>query len=322
MEISNEIKDRISALSKKYDASGQDLLAFLDGLLFADYITYWDYVHLDTLLSLQTPRTPIPDEEIFIMYHQITELYFKLTLHEIKQIATTDNLTTDLFIGKLKRINRYFEALTHSFGVMEKGMDRSQFLDFRLALIPASGFQSVQYRLIEVCSTNFKHLVDQEHRDKYDENSTVEEMYKHIYWKNGATIAETGDKTLTLKQFEKKYTDKILRWANRYETTNMWNMYKGLSEEDQNNEELKNQLKLLDLNVNVYWPLQHYKTAVAYLARRPEDIAATGGTNWQKYLPPRFQKRIFYPDLWTATEKEEWGKSWVESVLKELREGK
>ena len=322
MEISNEIKDRISALSKKYDASGQDLLAFLDGLLFADYITYWDYVHLDTLLSLQTPRTPIPDEEIFIMYHQITELYFKLTLHEIKQIATTDNLTTDLFIGKLKRINRYFEALTHSFGVMEKGMDRSQFLDFRLALIPASGFQSVQYRLIEVCSTNFKLLVDQEHRDKYDENSTVEEMYKHIYWKNGATIAETGDKTLTLKQFEKKYTDKILRWANRYETTNMWNMYKGLSEEDQNNEELKNQLKLLDLNVNVYWPLQHYKTAVAYLARRPEDIAATGGTNWQKYLPPRFQKRIFYPDLWTATEKEEWGKSWVESVLKELREGK
>ncbi len=322
MEITNEIKDRISALSKKYDASGQDLLAFLDGLLFADYITYWDYVHLDTLLSLQTPRTPIPDEEIFIMYHQITELYFKLTLHEIKQIATTDNLTTDLFIGKLKRINRYFEALTHSFGVMEKGMDRSQFLDFRLALIPASGFQSVQYRLIEVCSTNFKHLVDQEHRDKYDENSTVEEMYKHIYWKNGATIAETGEKTLTLKQFEKKYTDKILRWANRYETTNMWNMYKGLSEEDQNNEELKNQLKLLDLNVNVYWPLQHYKTAVAYLARRPEDIAATGGTNWQKYLPPRFQKRIFYPDLWTATEKEEWGKSWVESVLKELREGK
>ncbi len=321
MEITNEIKDRISALSKKYDASGQDLLAFLDGLLFADYITYWDYVHLDTLLSLQTPRTPIPDEEIFIMYHQITELYFKLSLHEIKQLSTAEDLTTDLFIGKLKRINRYFEALTHSFGVMEKGMDRSQFLDFRLALIPASGFQSVQYRLIEVCSTNFKHLVDYEHRDKYDENSSVEEMYKHIYWKNGATIAETGEKTLTLKQFEKKYTDKILRWANRYETTNMWNRYINMSAEDQNNEELKNQLKLLDLNVNVYWPLQHYKTAVAYLARRPEDIAATGGTNWQKYLPPRFQKRIFYPDLWTATEKEEWGKSWVESVLKELRQG-
>ena len=44
----------------------------------------------------------------------------------------------------------------------------------------------------------------------------------------------------------------------------------------------------------------------------PKDIAATGGTNWQKYLPPRFQKRIFYPELWSDTEKEEWGKAWVE----------
>jgi len=320
MEITEEIKERISALSKKYNASGQDLLAFLDGLLVADYITYWDYVHLDTLLSLQTPRTPIPDEEIFIMYHQITELYFKLTLHEIKQIATDEELNAERFTNKLKRINRYFEALTHSFGVMEKGMDRSQFLDFRMALIPASGFQSVQYRLIEVCATDFKFLIDKNHRDQYNDDSTVEEMYQHIYWKNGATIADTGEKTLTLKQFEKKYTDKILRWANRFETTNMWNRYLSLEASDRDNQDLINQLRLLDLNVNVYWPLQHYKTAAAYLARRPEDIAATGGTNWQKYLPPRFQKRIFYPDLWTQTEKEEWGKSWVESVLKELRE--
>jgi tryptophan 2,3-dioxygenase len=41
------------------------------------------------------------------------------------------------------------------------------------------------------------------------------------------------------------------------------------------------------------------------------DIAATGGTNWQKYLPPRFQKVIFFPDLWTQQEQEEWGKGWV-----------
>jgi hypothetical protein len=39
----------------------------------------------------------------------------------------------------------------------------------------------------------------------------------------------------------------------------------------------------------------------------------TGGTNWQKYLPPRFQKRIFYPELWTAQEHEDWGKGWVET---------
>jgi tryptophan 2,3-dioxygenase len=42
-----------------------------------------------------------------------------------------------------------------------------------------------------------------------------------------------------------------------------------------------------------------------------EDIKATGGTNWQKYLPPRFQKIIFFPEIWNQSEIEEWGKGWV-----------
>ena len=45
----------------------------------ADFPTYWDYINLDTLLSLQHPVTPFPDEQIFIIYHQTTELYFKLS---------------------------------------------------------------------------------------------------------------------------------------------------------------------------------------------------------------------------------------------------
>ena len=66
---------------------GQDLSSYLDGLLQSDYLTYWDYIHLDTLLSLQTPKTAFPDEKIFILYHQITELYFRLILNEIEQIC-------------------------------------------------------------------------------------------------------------------------------------------------------------------------------------------------------------------------------------------
>ena len=75
------------------------------------------------------------------------------------------------------------------------------------------------------------------------------------------------------------------------------------------------ELKWLDINVNINWPLVHYKSAARYLQRDPHDVAATGGTNWQKYLPPRFQKRIFYPELWTEKEIDEWGKSWVEELL-------
>src|SRR3954466_14532752 len=108
MDLKPEIIERIKLLDEKYQAMGQDLNSYLDGLLYADFLTYWDYIHLDTLLSLQNPKTPFPDEEIFIIYHQITELYFKLALHECKQIAEASQLTVEFFTARLKRINRYF----------------------------------------------------------------------------------------------------------------------------------------------------------------------------------------------------------------------
>ncbi|HEY8937469.1 MAG TPA: tryptophan 2,3-dioxygenase family protein, partial [Cyclobacteriaceae bacterium] len=85
--------EQLKKLQSKYDVMGQDISSYLDGLLYADYLTYWDYIHLDTLLSLQNPKTSFPDEKIFIIYHQITELYFKLILLEIEQIAFNENLT-------------------------------------------------------------------------------------------------------------------------------------------------------------------------------------------------------------------------------------
>ena len=76
---------RLKQLQDKYAAMGQDLTSYLDGLLHADFPTYWDYINLDTLLSLQQPVPPFPDEQIFVIYHQITELYFKLSLLEIER---------------------------------------------------------------------------------------------------------------------------------------------------------------------------------------------------------------------------------------------
>src|SRR4051812_13166275 len=160
MHITPEIEDRIKRLQEKYEAMGQDMSSYLDGLLYADFLTYWDYIHLDTLLSLQSPKTPFPDEEIFIMYHQITELYFKLALHECKQIAEHKALTARFFTDRVKRINSYFNALTTSFEVMVNGMEKEQFLKFRMSLLPASGFQSGQYRMIEICATDFNQLTD------------------------------------------------------------------------------------------------------------------------------------------------------------------
>ncbi len=317
MELKPEIVDRIKLLDEKFQAMGQDLSSYLDGLLYADYLTYWDYIHLDTLLSLQSPKTKIPDEEIFIMYHQITELYFKLCLHEYNQLAEKKDLDVKFLTERIGRINRYFEGLISSFDIMVDGMDPKQFLKFRMSLLPASGFQSGQYRMIEICSTTFKNLVAKDVRSTFSDevnDEQIEKMYEHIYWKAGATELATGKKTLTLVQFEEKYQKIFIELAQKFKNANLLALYKSLSAEDQKNEKLIVALRQMDVNVNVNWPLSHYKSAVRYLQKDPIDIAATGGTNWQKYLPPRFQKRIFYPELWSEIELEEWGKSWVKTV--------
>jgi tryptophan 2,3-dioxygenase len=314
MELTPQIKEKLDQLQEKYAAMGQDMSAYLDGLLHADFLTYWDYIHLDTLLSLQSPKTSFPDEEIFIMYHQITELYFKLSLHECEQIANHPNLTAQFFTDRIKRINAYFNALVSSFEVMVNGMEKEQFLKFRMSLLPASGFQSGQYRMIEICATDFIRLVDKSKREEL-QHASIEDQFDNIYWKFGATELASGKQTLTLKQFINKYADQFLKLVKERRYSNFSALYHRLEEEGQDVSQLAVELKKLDLHVNVGWPLSHYKSAVRYLERDPIDITATGGTNWQKYLPPRFQKRIFYPFLWTEQQLEDWGKAWVIEAL-------
>jgi len=87
MKIEKSTMEKLESLFEKYSLSGQDINGYLDGLLISNYLPYWDYISVDTLLTLQKPKTDFPDEVIFIVYHQITELYFKLCLHEYHQIA-------------------------------------------------------------------------------------------------------------------------------------------------------------------------------------------------------------------------------------------
>src|SRR5436190_10821396 len=104
-EVDKSLIEQLKKLQAKYDYMGQDLNSYLDGLLYADYLTYWDYIHLDTLLSLQNPKTSFPDEKIFIIYHQITELYFKLCLHEFEQIAEQKPIDIKFLTERVRRLN-------------------------------------------------------------------------------------------------------------------------------------------------------------------------------------------------------------------------
>jgi tryptophan 2,3-dioxygenase len=330
MQITPEIKDRLEQLSSKYTAIGQDLVSYLDGLIFANPLTYWDYIEVDALLSLQKPKTDYPDEKIFIVYHQITELYFSLILHELDQICHNgkiisemgqdlgwnETLDANFFVERLERVNLYFSTLTQSFEVMRFGMEKDQFTKFRMSLLSSSGFQTAAYRRIEIACTDLRYLVLEKERENL-KDADIHKQLDNIYWRRGAIIEDTGEKALTLKDFEKKYLEEFHDFADKLQPINIWRKYTSLSKEDQRNTSLIKELRALDVNVNVNWPLVHFRTAVHYLSKGTGDEKGTGGTNWQKYLPPRFQKRIFYPDLWSTDEKNEWGKKWVEEVLAE-----
>ncbi len=311
-----KLSDQLLKLQKKYAVMGQDLSSYLDGLLHSDYLTYWDYIHLDTLLSLQNPKTQFPDEKVFITYHQITELYFNLVLWEIDQIVEHKSLDEIFFIARLERIIRYFKNLTDSFDIMTEGMERDQFLKFRMSLLPASGFQSAQYRLIEICSTDMINLVAIASRGRLGESLDLTQEIERLYWRSGATELASGKKTLTLQQFEEKYLEQFKEAGLKHRERNLWKLY---FVNFSGNLKIISCLREYDLLANVFWPLAHMKSAARYLHKDPDDIKATGGTNWQKYLPPRFQKIMFFPELWTDQEKAEWGRPGVEKALHQAK---
>ncbi|MHC5354070.1 tryptophan 2,3-dioxygenase family protein [Myroides sp. LJL115] len=297
----------LSELNAKFDVIGQKTQTHLQGLLYSTPLTYWDYIQVDSLLSLQTQRSTLPDEMVFIGYHQINELLFKMILWEIDQLAVFENITAEVFIDKLGRISRYFDMLTSSFSIMENGMDREQYLKFRDTLTPASGFQSVQYRLIEFGSTNWKNLIDKRFTDRIDLNCSAEQGFDYLYWQAAGKNYQTQEKSFMLSSFEKKYKKVLINAMKDYEKTNLWRKFVELPREVRQDPKLIEAMRHYDKTVNITWVLGHYRAAVKYLEGPQGPKEATGGSDWKKYMLPKYQKRIFFPELWSEKEKETWG---------------
>lgn len=313
MEINKKTQDLLEKLFEKYRLSGQEVNSYLEGLLVSNYDPYWNYLRLDTLLSLQKPKTGFHDETIFIVYHQITELYFKLILHELDTVRHNPG-NAEIFLEAVKRVNRYFRNLIHSFDIMTDGMRPEEFLSFRMALLPASGFQSCQFRLIEIGLTDIIHLVSQDLRSEM-KGEKAEKLYEHVYWKKGAIDVESGEKTLTLKQFEMEYDEILFKNAIECTDKNVYAVFRRLLSEGKLDDTAAKHMRELDQNININWRLAHFRSAVRYLHQKQGDVEATGGTNWQKFLPPRFQKVISFPDLWSPEEIGDWGKQWVHDQI-------
>jgi tryptophan 2,3-dioxygenase len=300
----------LDALEQKFDAINQKTVTHLEGLLWSKPITYWDYIQTDVLLNLQTQRTVLPDEMVFIMYHQVNELLFKMILWEINQLCHTEKPQTDFFTDKLRRISRYFDMLTTSFDIMGDGMEVEQYMKFRNTLTPASGFQSAQYRLIEFSSTDLINLIDHRFRATIDRDTPYSHAFEHLYWQAAGKDYQTGNKSFLILEFERKYREEFLRYMEEYNTINIWQKFKQLPELDQTNVALVKAMKHYDHTVNITWVIGHLNADKKYIDSGKGDGEATGGSDWKKYMHPKYQRRIFFPELWSEEELNNWGEGY------------
>lgn len=307
MKISSEIENQIQQLDEKFKKIDQKTETHLEGLIWSKPITYWDYIQTDALLNLQTQRTTLPDEMVFIMYHQVNELLFKMILWEINQVCHCEKLETQFFTERLMRISRYFDMLTTSFDIMGDGMEVDQYMKFRNTLTPASGFQSAQYRLIEFASTDLINLIDHRFRATIDRNTPYDHAFEHLYWQAAGKDHATGKKSFLILEFERKYKAEFLRHMEEYNTVNIWQKFKQLPENDQKNPQLIEAMRHFDKTVNITWVMGHLNAAKKYIDSGKGSGEATGGSDWKKYMHPKYQRRIFFPELWSEDELATWG---------------
>ena len=111
------------------------------------------------------------------------------------------------------------------------------------------------------------------------------------------------------KLFQQKYKERFITFMKVYNTRNLWSSYKSLSKKNQANKSLIKAMRHLDYTVNITWVMAHYNTAKFYIESKSGNSISTGGSDWHKYMHPKYQKRIFFPDLWSKDELEKWGEN-------------
>ena len=198
-----------------------------------DDLYYSDYIKLDTILNSQHPRSfekmeDGNDEMLFIVIHQAYELWFKQIIFEldlVRNIFTQDRINENSpdmsnVVHKLKRIVKILELLNQQVSVLET-MTALDFLEFRNYLLPASGFQSKQFRLIEA-----KLGLKMEERHK-------REYYKHT---RRGSLSENHMQDVNRVEGERTLKGLIIQWLERmpFFDERYWMGYRSTSDADAN----------------------------------------------------------------------------------------
>jgi tryptophan 2,3-dioxygenase len=254
-------------------------------------LSYGEYLQLDKILDSQKPLTYEHDEMMFIIVHQSSELWMRLMLHELRGVlecVRRDNL--DPSFKMLTRVSHVQTQLIATWDVLST-MTPSEYSAFRNALGRSSGFQSVQYRVLEFMLGN-KHpqMVDVHKRDPKafaQLQSTLEapSLYDEVLRllsRRGYGIPED----YLARDFKQPY-------AASKQVAGAWLGVYHNAEKDWDLYELAERLVDLDQKFQL-WRCHHLKTVERIIGYKP----GTGGTGGVSYLAKALELK-FFPELWT-----------------------
>jgi tryptophan 2,3-dioxygenase len=252
--------------------------------------SYGEYLRLDRLLDAQHPLSTEHDEMLFILVHQVSELWMRLMLHELNAvIACVRRDDLDPSFKMFARIGRVQAQLVAVWDVLAT-MTPSDYSAFRNFLGRSSGFQSVQYRMLEFILGN-KHpdMVEVHQRDPeayatlaraLAAPSLYDEVLRLLSSRGYGVPAE-----LLQRDFAKPYEPSkpvVAAWLGVYHNADKdWDLY-----------ELAEKLVDLDYRFQI-WRFQHMKTVERIIGYKP----GTGGTGGVSYLTKALKLRLF-PELW------------------------
>ncbi|WP_370312083.1 tryptophan 2,3-dioxygenase [Sagittula sp.] len=272
-------------MTEPYDPSGEGAQMSFDRSM-----SYGDYLHLDAILSAQAPLSEAPDEMLFIIQHQTSELWMRLALHELNA-ARTDLAGEDVrpAFKRLTRTTRIFEQLNSAWDVL-RTMTPSDYTTFRETLGQSSGFQSYQYREIEFLLGNRNPAMIRPHAHRpeiavrLEEELTRPSLYD-LAVERLAQAIPLPDKAMQRDRARPHAPVSALReaWAEVYRNPQAhWDLYE-LAE------------KLVDLEDYFRrWRFNHVTTVERVIGLK----RGTGGTGGVSYLRRMLEVELF-PDLWT-----------------------
>ncbi len=252
--------------------------------------SYSDYLQLDRLLSAQTPNTLEHDEMLFIIVHQSSELWMRLMLHELDSVleyVRRDEL--DPSFKRLTRVSRVQEQLLSTWEVLST-MTPADYSSFRNALGRSSGFQSVQYRLLEFMLGNKNadmivvHKRDPAHYERLRralEGPSLYDEVLRLLSRRGYGVPEE----YINRDFSQPYVASKQvagAWLGVYHNADKdWDLY-----------ELAERLVDLDHKFQL-WRFHHLKTVERVIGYK----SGTGGTSGVHYLAKALELK-FFPELW------------------------